>query len=637
MATSSSTQITSQKSTTALLSKNRSSAEKTDLSTKFSNAGFSSNRGTFNLTQVPVRPRLISSPQIQCCAKDGGNCSCPKCAAERQQHAAEQEQSSDASTEETSEPSTSDVENSSTQQTPAASDSPEASPTTSETAATEGPTPGFIVDDSTAELSGGQLKKTEFLQRLREQICTAVGPVLATAGQTTEGCPYLNYWLDLYQTKDATEVERTVRRYAPDSVNATSASDYISIVTQRALRAAEVWARTGKITGVPEGVSTNVPAGAAGPAPQPASVQAKAKSGGVKNSKDPYAIKEELGDGQPLASGVRSKMESAFGMSFSDVRTHTDSNAASISNQVNARAFTVGNHVAFGTGEYQPGTLVGDALIAHELAHTIQQQNAGEPVQKMEAGDHSYNALENDADQTAISVMSSLWGEKKSSKGISALRSGLRLQRCDGCGSGGCNTRSGPGSGSAAAVPVVKKRTVAPAATGNCGQYSWGIQWYLDNATSSTQGWIVQNIRSTHNVKGCDNVTKTDAEMRTLTGGWDPSWYPFWEGWQVRNGVIYVGSTTQVHSADTFGWSGPGDDTKGTRQVSGTANFYPNATLPSTMVPRNGPPAHALPYTQTDPGLTGGTGALQHDIGSSWDCCPKADGTKDRTTTVNPV
>ncbi len=104
----------------------------------------------------------------------------------------------------------------------------------------EAPIPGFIAEDSSTELTGEQLKKTEFLQRLREQICTSVGPVLATVGQTTEGCPYLNYWLDLYQTKDATEVERTVRRYAPDSANARNAADYISIVTQRAVRAAEV-------------------------------------------------------------------------------------------------------------------------------------------------------------------------------------------------------------------------------------------------------------------------------------------------------------------------------------------------------------------------------------------------------------
>ncbi len=61
---------------------------------------------------------------------------------------------------------------------------------------------------------------------------------------------------------------------------------------------------------------------------------------------------------------------------------HTDSNASSVSNRVNARAFTVGNHVAFGGGEYKPGTLAGDALIAHELAHTVQQQGAEGSVSK---------------------------------------------------------------------------------------------------------------------------------------------------------------------------------------------------------------------------------------------------------------
>ncbi|MCB9798024.1 MAG: DUF4157 domain-containing protein, partial [Alphaproteobacteria bacterium] len=54
-------------------------------------------------------------------------------------------------------------------------------------------------------------------------------------------------------------------------------------------------------------------------------------------------------------------------------RVHTDDRAARLNRQLSARAFTYGNHVFFGGGEYQPQTAGGKRLIAHELTHTLQQ------------------------------------------------------------------------------------------------------------------------------------------------------------------------------------------------------------------------------------------------------------------------
>jgi hypothetical protein len=130
-------------------------------------------------------------------------------------------------------------------------------------------------------------------------------------------------------------------------------------------------------------------------------------------------------------------MESAFGTNFSHVRLHNDSNAAHISSSQNARALTVGKHVAFGAGEYQPGTMLGDALIAHELAHVVQQSGAAESVANMEAGKAGYEALEKDADETAVGAITSLWGKSAQTlqeiqqQAMPSLRSGLRLQRCN--------------------------------------------------------------------------------------------------------------------------------------------------------------------------------------------------------------
>jgi hypothetical protein len=393
--------------------------------------------GGFDLTQIPVHPALHTNQQIQCCAKDGSNCSCPKCRAEAES-AKENENGEADEQQETEE--TQDEQN--LKEPPVAEQGPEQIPgdaesveaQQSETENTQSETSStLIVEDDVTDLSEGQIRKTEFLQKLRSSICDTIGPVLATVGQTTEGCPYLNYWLDLHQEKDAAHIERTAKKYAPDVANAKTAEEYISIISQRALRAAEIWARTGKLSGVPEGVPTTLP----NESPKEENpVQAKAKNGGVKKTDDPIAIKNKLGDGQPLSSDLRSRMESAFGINFSHVRTHTDSAATRLSNQVNARAFTVGNHIAFGNGEYQPGTLLGDTLIAHELAHTIQQSGAENSVDKLETGAVEYDSLERDADNAAVKVVGNLWSDGNEnlkigkSKTTTALRSGLRLQRC---------------------------------------------------------------------------------------------------------------------------------------------------------------------------------------------------------------
>jgi len=81
--------------------------------------------------------------------------------------------------------------------------------------------------------------------------------------------------------------------------------------------------------------------------------------------------------GQRLNGSARSRMEGAFGANFSDVKVHNDSHSSQLAGQLQARAFTVGNHIGFAAGEYEPGTIIGDALLAHELAH-VQQQRAGE-------------------------------------------------------------------------------------------------------------------------------------------------------------------------------------------------------------------------------------------------------------------
>jgi hypothetical protein len=70
-------------------------------------------------------------------------------------------------------------------------------------------------------------------------------------------------------------------------------------------------------------------------------------------------------------------MEPRFGEDFSQVRIHTDRSAAQAADDLNARAFTVGRHIAFAPGEYRPETGSGRHLLAHELTHVVQQRGGG--------------------------------------------------------------------------------------------------------------------------------------------------------------------------------------------------------------------------------------------------------------------
>ncbi|MDX2152673.1 MAG: DUF4157 domain-containing protein [Bryobacteraceae bacterium] len=130
----------------------------------------------------------------------------------------------------------------------------------------------------------------------------------------------------------------------------------------------------------------------------------------------------------PLEPAVRSRMESALGENLEDVRVHTDREAQREVERQNARAFAIGNSVAFGRGEYAPGTPAGDILLAHELAHVIQQRKSGGKEEEGVAP--GSQALEGQANAAALGAMARLAG--RSAPGVTLGSAGLSLQRCDG-------------------------------------------------------------------------------------------------------------------------------------------------------------------------------------------------------------
>jgi hypothetical protein len=84
--------------------------------------------------------------------------------------------------------------------------------------------------------------------------------------------------------------------------------------------------------------------------------------------------------GRPLDASVRAYFEPRFGRDFSQVQVYADAQASASTRAVGARAYTVGSKIAFGAGEWSPGTAAGRRLLAHELAHVAQAQPARAPV-----------------------------------------------------------------------------------------------------------------------------------------------------------------------------------------------------------------------------------------------------------------
>jgi hypothetical protein len=96
---------------------------------------------------------------------------------------------------------------------------------------------------------------------------------------------------------------------------------------------------------------------------------------------DPACVNQIFkSSGEPLDSGTRDLLEPRLGFDLGRVRIHADHAAAENSLAVSARAFALGNHIAFGHDQYSPGTSDGIKLLAHELVHVMQYAESPAPV-----------------------------------------------------------------------------------------------------------------------------------------------------------------------------------------------------------------------------------------------------------------
>jgi uncharacterized protein DUF4157 len=327
-----------------------------------------------------------------------------------------------------------------------------AAPATPATSASPTQAAGPRIVDDRVDSAPGQMHKTEFLTQLRTSVCNAAAEAFRGTRWSEEGCPYIERVFAYCAVLDSERLERGIRRYAPETASVTTAAELIPLITARVQRSLTTWVRTGQVTGVPDdipvsllgsgvlgavgGIASGFAAGVANTLSSVRNIFYKHENGGTSDVADPVAVQSQLHAGRSLDSGVRTQMESAFGRSFGDVQVHTDPTATTLAKDLKARAFTVGNDIAFASGQYQPGTLIGDALIAHELAHVAQQSQGSLQDGVHPQGSGHYGEFEDDADQAAVGAVVSTWGTRAglpplTQRTLPMLKSGLRLQRCD--------------------------------------------------------------------------------------------------------------------------------------------------------------------------------------------------------------
>jgi hypothetical protein len=155
--------------------------------------------------------------------------------------------------------------------------------------------------------------------------------------------------------------------------------------------------------------------------------------------------------GEPLDDRTRLFFEERFRQDFTGVRVHTDPAAVRSAVAVNAQAYTVGSHIVFGPGMYAPRSQQGRGLLAHELAHVIQQGSGADTLKPSALDASETDTHEREAEHARAAIES----------GADAvdvhLRSGGTLQRLPGSPAGGCGVcYGGPQNAGTAAHDVIQ-------------------------------------------------------------------------------------------------------------------------------------------------------------------------------------
>ena len=208
----------------------------------------------------------------------------------------------------------------------------------------------------------------------------------------------------------------TIRRQAAGSAPAppVSASAAAPVAAPVAASSTATRAGTSAVHAASAATGARASMASAASAASPVGVAASSRSPGIARTaaKGPElaaSIRTAANTaGQPLPAATRTTMQERFGgRDFSAVRIHTGGDADALARSLNAQAFTVGNDIFFAGNRFDPASPSGQLLLAHELTHVAQQQNAGAPDMqaKLDIGAPD-SAAEAEADRVARDVVS---------------------------------------------------------------------------------------------------------------------------------------------------------------------------------------------------------------------------------------
>lgn len=126
---------------------------------------------------------------------------------------------------------------------------------------------------------------------------------------------------------------------------------------------------------------------------------------GVAAGADLAVERAASSSGASLPSHLQRQFESSLGADLSSVRVHTGADSQAAAHAVGAKAYTVGQDIHFGAGKYQPDDPFGMHLLAHEVAHTVQQAGGGAHRQHKLEVSTPFDAAEHEADRAADAMV----------------------------------------------------------------------------------------------------------------------------------------------------------------------------------------------------------------------------------------
>jgi hypothetical protein len=276
-----------------------------------------------------------------------------------------------------------------------------------------------LLMDEPVPSGSGTMAVADFLDVVEEQLVATADSALAETPWRSAGCPYIKAWVAHYRGVSGREVEQVVRDIIGDAGGITDPVGYVSRLRGIVRDGVTQWVEGGALPVVPAAVREASPAVTAS---EPDTAQTGA---------DPRTRARAVGPasgsgGHPLDTATRTRMEGALGAPLGSVRIRTDRSTV----DAGTRAVTRGEHIAFAPDAYRPGTPHGDVLLAHELAHVIQQRGSPPGTSADEP------EVEADANRAATLGVLRLWN----GRGLSQLRneagprlkSGVRASRCAG-------------------------------------------------------------------------------------------------------------------------------------------------------------------------------------------------------------